>query len=192
MKDEKQIITSSFEINKSVRLEDGEVEVLVSNSGLDRHGEQILVEGIDLKAIKQNPVVLWGHDYASLPIGKINKIWKSAGNLMARIKLATEVYDFANMVYKLIQEGVINAVSIGGIVKEWNEDFSIIKKMEMIELSVVPVGAHPDALVTAKALNISEEQVKKSFEEFMMKSVTSKEQKTVESEPKKITYRITI
>ncbi len=41
-------------VNKA--LEYGEIEVLVSNSGLDRHGERIILEGITISEIKKNPV----------------------------------------------------------------------------------------------------------------------------------------
>jgi HK97 family phage prohead protease len=187
MKENNQRVTSEFTIQKGVKLEYGEVEVVVSNSGTDRHGESIIMEGIDTKQISKNPVVLWGHDYSSLPIGKITKLWKSNGNLMARIKLANELYDFADKVYKMIKEGIINAVSIGGIVKEWNDDYTIIKKMEMVELSVVPVGAHPDALVTAKSLGIEENEMKQSYKEFLTKSLNDKEV----SEPVKRVIRFT-
>lgn len=152
-------------VNKG--LEYGEVEVLVSNSGLDRHGERILLEGIDVSQIKKNPVLLWSHQYSDLPIGRIVKIWKSGGNLYARLKFDTDIYEFAETVYKMILRGTINAVSIGGIVKEFGEDMTIIKKMEMIELSVVPVGAHPDALVTNKSYS-------GQFEKFLFEGLKKK------------------
>lgn len=155
-------------------LEYGEVEVIVSNSGTDRHGERILAEGIDLSQIKRNPVLLWGHDYMGLPIGQIKRIWKSAGNVMAKIKLDYDIYDFADKVYKMIQRGTINAVSIGGIIKEMGDDGLTIKKLEMVELSVVPVGAHPDALVTAKALGVNKDEVEKSYQQFLQKSLSDK------------------
>lgn len=167
--------TADIEVMETKGLGHGEIEVLVSNSGLDRHGERIMVDGIDIKQVKKNPVVLWGHDYTSLPIGKITKIWKDAGNLMAKIKLATDTYEFANTVYNMIIEGFVNAVSIGGIVKEWNpEDFSIINKLEMLELSIVPIGAHPDALVTSKALGLDPDMFKKQYEDFLKGELVDK------------------
>lgn len=163
--------TASFEYVEKA-LDYGEVEVIVSNSGMDRHGEVIKVDGIDLNQIKRNPVVLWAHDYSSLPIGKITKIWKKDGNLMARFKLATNLYEFADTVYKMIKDGILNAVSIGGLVKQWADDGMTIDKLEMIELSVVPVGAHRDALVTSKSFqgkNITQE-----YESFLVKALQAK------------------
>lgn len=136
-------------------LEFGEVEVVVSNDAIDRHGESISVRGIDTNEVMKNPVLLWGHDYSSVPIGKIKKLWKRAGNLMARVAFDYDIDEFANKIYQKVLRGSINAVSIGGIVDKWSEDFTVIEKMEMVELSFVPVGAHRDALVTAKQLDES-------------------------------------
>lgn len=170
--DERIDYTATFKTVEKAALEYGEVEVVVSNSGVDRHGESINVDGIDLSQIKRNPVVLWAHDYSSLPIGKITKIWKTGGNLMARFKLATNLYDFADTVYKMIKEGVISAVSIGGIVRQWNPDGMSIDKLEMVELSVVPVGAHRDALVSSKSF--SRDTIARQYESFLVKALSAK------------------
>lgn len=150
-------------------LDYGEVEVLVSNSAIDRHGESIKVEGIKTNEVMKNPVVLWGHDYASLPIGQILKIWKSGGNLMARIRFDYDIYEFARTVYEMVKRGTINAVSIGGMVKQWNADYTVVEEMEMLELSVVPVGAHPQALVMRRSLE--DEEVAKQYNEFILKNI---------------------
>lgn len=146
----------------------GEFETIVSNSAEDRYYEKILVEGIDLKQIKRNPTVLWGHDYRGLPIGKIAKIWVEAdGNLMARIKLSVEKYEFAKQVYDLILDGAINAVSLGGQVKKWNDDYTVIEQLELYEVSVVPVGAHRDALITERSVGKEKAAaLRKSFADF--------------------------
>lgn len=169
-----EYVGKDIEVNKALGY--GEVEVVVSNSATDRHGESITMEGIDLSQIRKNPVVLWGHQYDQLPIGRIIKLWKSAGNLMARIKLDYDIYDFAKTVYEMILRGTLNAVSIGGYVKEFAKsngetDYNTIAKMEMIELSVVPVGAHPDALVTSKGVELNEEDVAKQYAEFQEKVI---------------------
>jgi HK97 family phage prohead protease len=160
----------------------GEIEVIVSNSGTDRYGETITMEGIDVSEVRRNPVVLWAHDYTGLPIGKITKLWRSNGNLLARIKLDYDIYDFADMVYKMILRGTINAVSIGGMIKEFAKaddgatDYSKIAKLEMVELSVVPVGAHPDALVVSKSLGVDQKEFQEKFDQFLYKSLVDKYQ----------------
>lgn len=150
-------LTAPFTMKALADLQPGQVEVVVSNQAVDRQGESIKMSGIDTTQIMRNPVVLWAHDYSSLPIGKIDKLWKQSGNLMARITFMVDIVPFAKTVYDLIMAGALNAVSIGGIVKEYGvkagvTDYTKIAALEMVELSVVPVGAHPDALVTSKSL----------------------------------------
>lgn len=170
-------VTKVVAVEKSTgkKLGYGEFETVVSNSNEDRHLESILVDGIDLKQIKKNPTVLWGHDYSGLPIGKIVKIWKENGNLMARVKLAVEKYDFAKQVYELILDGVINAVSLGGMVRQWNDEYTVAEKLELFELSVVPVGAHRDALITAKSIGEDKaDRLAKSFAVFEEQAIVEK------------------
>ena len=169
-------------------LEYGEVIVVVSNSGTDRYGDSIIAEGIELTQIRRNPVVLWAHQYSSLPIGQIKELWLEDGNLMAKIKLEYDVYDFADTVYKMILRGTIRAVSIGGLIIEFGEtedgktDYYKIEKLEMVELSVVPVGAHPDALVTSKSIGIDRNAIEKQFNDFVRKSMVDKFKNVSENE----------
>jgi HK97 family phage prohead protease len=161
----------------SKQLPYGEVEVIVSSSALDRHGENIEVQGINTKEYMSNPVVLWAHNYENLPLGKVLKTWKSDGKLMARIAFATDIVPFAKTVYDLIKAGVINAVSIGGLVKEYAQekgqtDYTKIAKLDMVELSVVPVGANPEALVTSKALEANIE-LGDSYKDFISQSMVA-------------------
>lgn len=172
--DQRIDLTAPFTIKAAKNMPYGQIEVVVSNSGVDRHGESIQMSGIDTKQIMRNPVVLWAHDYESLPIGKIEKLWKSGDNLMAKVQFMTDIVPFAETVYKLILAGALNAVSIGGMVKQYGvegnkTDYAKIDKLEMVELSVVPVGAHPDALVTSKTLEktkVSEEELNERYAEF--------------------------
>lgn len=177
--DQRIDLTAPFTVKTSKNMPYGRVQTVVSNSAVDRHGESIEVTGIDLKQILRNPIVLWAHDYQGLPIGRIVRLWKSQGNLNAEIEFMVDIVPFAETVYKLIVAGALNAVSIGGIVKEYGvkngvTDYSNIAQLEMVELSVVPVGAHPDALVTSKALenvNLSKEIFDTQYADFV-KSAT--------------------
>lgn len=139
-------------IEKATKLQEGEVEFIVSTNDLDAHGERISVDGIDLKDFKKNPVVLWGHDGFNLPIAKATKVWKEGGKLMARAKFYLKD-EFANKVYGYIVDGYLNAVSIGGMVEEWGEDGITIKRLNMKEFSVVSIPANQNALVANKSMD---------------------------------------
>lgn len=153
---------------KQKGLEYGQFEAIVSNSGRDRHGEVIRAEGIDLKAMKKNGPLMWAHNYDQLPLGRVVKVWKSQGQVMAKAEIDWDIHEFAHTVYKQILRGTLRAVSIGGIVKEFDEkDFSVIKELEMVELSVVPIGAHPDALISAKDLGMKKSELRKQYQRFI-------------------------
>ncbi len=49
-------------------------EFTASNEEIDRDGEIIEAKGWDLKNFKKNPVIIYAHDYRTLPIGKATHI----------------------------------------------------------------------------------------------------------------------
>lgn len=164
---------------KELDADNGILEAVVTTSGEDRHREQILTDGIDTKNyIEKNPVVLYGHDYWGFPIGKTLKIKQTKNKMTARFQLALEEYPFAQTVYNLVKGGYLNAVSIGGIVKEWSEDYRTILQMEMLEFSIVSIPANPDAMITARSFNEvagkSMDEVRKEFEQFSRASLLDK------------------
>lgn len=146
-------------IEKADKLSDGEVEFVVSTGALDAHGERISIEGIDTKNYLKNPVVLWSHEAWNLPIANTTKLWVQGkgkrAKLMARAKFFTE-YEFPAKVYEYITKGYIKAVSIGGRVTEWSENWDVIEQLDMREFSVVSIPANPEALVSSKSLDTKE------------------------------------
>jgi HK97 family phage prohead protease len=128
----------------------GILEATITTSDVDRYNENIVTAGIDTKNYLDNPVVLYGHDYYNFPVGKTLKLTTMKNKIKAQFQLAIEEYDFASTLYKLVQNGYINAVSIGGRVLEWSEDYKSILKMEMVEFSIVAIPANPGALITAR------------------------------------------
>ena len=156
--------------NSTVKeLGEGLFEAVVTTSAPDRHGENIATEGIETENYMLNPVVLYGHDYSGLPIGKAISLKTYKNKLTARFQLATDILPFADTVGQMIKAGYLNAVSIGGRVLDWSEDYRTILKMEMVEFSVVPVPANSQAIITGrsfeKAIGKSAEQIKEEFED---------------------------
>lgn len=139
-------------------LGDGEVETVVASDALDRHGEKISIDGLDTRKYMKNPVVQWAHDYDKPPIGKATKVWKDGGKLMARMKFAIAENPFAKVIYDLVKNNFLNAVSIGFIPLEM--DGNMYTKSEMVEFSVVPVPANSEALISARKLGIDTDLLK--------------------------------
>lgn len=123
----------------------GAFKIIISTEDADRHGETIMIDGWDLSFFESNPVVLWAHDYGSLPIGMATKVYKDGKNLIAEGVFApAEANPLAQQVRKLYELGMMNATSIGAIVLEQNGP--VISKAELLEFSFVPVPANPYAL----------------------------------------------
>lgn len=167
-------VAGLIEPGKTKDLGNGVVEVIVSTGSVDRHMEKIEVAGVDLKAFKKNPIVLYGHDYASLPIGKATSIKKVNDQIVAKVQFATEEYAFAKTVYDLIKGGYINDVSIGGIVQQWNQDYTVIEKMEMVEFSVVNIGANRDAKIIQRSLGKTSKQIRDEYADFAAKQLSER------------------
>lgn len=155
-------------------LGNGVFEAVITTSTIDRGGESIDTAGIDTTNYMNNPVVLYGHDYEGLPIGKAVKLSQFKNKIKAQFQLAVEEYPFAATVAALIKGGYLNATSIGGIVKQWSEDYKTIKEMEMVEFSVVPVPANQEALMTSRSLKSltgkSAETVRQEYQDFVAKA----------------------
>ena len=173
---EKVYIKGLFEAEETKDLGDGVLEATINTGQVDRQGEQIEIAGVDIKSYKDNSVVLYGHDYYSLPIGKAISTRKTDGKIISKFKLAVEEYDFAATVYKMIKGGYLNAVSIGVVVKEWSQDFTKILQSEMVEFSVVPVPADRGALIT-RSLGKTEEEFRNEYKDFVVKNLAEKSSK---------------
>ena len=156
-------IKSHGYIEKASKLGEGEVEVVVTTADWDSHDERILPEGVDYKQyLKGNNVILWAHDGFNLPIGNTTKMWLEGKKLMARAKfyLADE---FPAKVYQYVLDGVVKAVSIGGMVDEWDEDGRTINRLTMKEFSFVSVPANDKALVVSKSQQVELDGLAKAY-----------------------------
>ena len=127
-----------------------------SDETLDRDGEIIHVRGWDLKEYQKNPVILWAHNHSIPAIGKSTSTYKRNGKLSFRVKFASEgIHQLADMVKALIDDDIIKACSVGYMAKERNyesEDQGVrveTFKAELYELSIVNVGANPNALLNS-------------------------------------------
>lgn len=175
---EKVKLTLAFDSASTKDLGDGVLEAVITTSSVDRHRENIITTGIDTKNYMDNPVVLYGHDYEGLPIGKTLKLTEMKNKIKARFQLAVDIFPFAKTVYDMITNGYINAVSIGGVVRQWSDDYMTIEEMEMVEFSVVPIPANPEALITSRSLELATgktiDVIKQEFEDFSRKILLDK------------------
>jgi len=136
-----------------------DIGFVISTASIDREGDIIVPDGWDLENYKQNPVVLWAHDYHTPPIGKAIDVSVKDGVLVATDRFTPEdINPFGAMIYRMVKGGFLKATSVGFKPVEWtyNEDHRgyDFARSELLEHSVVPVPANPEALVMASAAGI--------------------------------------
>ena len=164
---------------------DGKMVAIASDETVDRHGDSLPVDSWDLKSFKKNPVLQFAHDYSTPPVGIAKNIKVENGKLM----FEPEFHEFTQLardVKKLFQEGIMRAFSVG-FIPHFDEKGKTEKekvRLELLEISAVPVPANPTALITEKSIKqdvsdgINEqitEWLEKSFDdtddtEYKMKS----------------------
>ena len=139
--------------------DDRRFKVIASTGSVDRHGDVVVPEGMVSDNFMKNPVVLFGHDYRSLPIGLVDKLYVKEGKVIAEGKFAPEdANPEAEKVKKLYDGGFLRAVSIGFMPLKWEsyEDddgyHRKYTKWELLELSFVPVPANSEALDIMKEM----------------------------------------
>ena len=145
---------------KEVEGEDQVLHFVLSTQAVDRDQDTIAVDGWKLDNYKKNPVVLFGHDYKSLPVAQSLAIWTEDGALHSLAKFPSkELYPFGNTVYQFYKNKLLRAVSVGFKPVKW--EYSTARKggidfleQELLEYSCVPVPSNPEALARAKALDI--------------------------------------
>ena len=134
------------------------IPFILSNENLDREGDSISSKGWDLSDYKSNPVVLWAHDHGGLPVAKAEgTMIDSDGQLKANDEFASaDLYPFADTVYRMLQGGFLSACSVGFQPSEWDMSDTGVNfmKQSLLEHSVCPVPAHPQALVIARSKGI--------------------------------------
>jgi len=169
--------TFNSEIKQIGQEEDRILRFITSTESEDRDGDIIEIDGWKLDNYMKNPVILFGHDYGSLPVGKSVNIQKDSVNkkLIQDIKFPTkDEYEFADTVYRLVKSGYLPATSVGfiGLESEPRLDEKgnylgkIYKKQELLETSIVPVPSNPTALMEARSKGIINEKELKMLEEI--------------------------
>lgn len=144
--------------------DDRTVTAVISTIAIDRDKEILLPKGAILDNFLKNPVVQFAHNYSDNPVGKALWVTKGRKTIKAKVKFPTaEESPKADEIYKLFKGGFLNAFSVGFMpikghsptpdeIKkkpEWAEARYVFDEWELLEFSVVPVPANPEALATA-------------------------------------------
>jgi len=135
---------------------------ILSTAAVDRHGDTVSQAGWKLDNYRKNPVVLFGHDQNSPPVGRAPVVVVEGDKLIAKGVEFTpkDLSPFGFMIGEMYRKGFMNAVSVGFLPAKFKEndergglamDF---EEQELLEFSAVPVPANPEALQGAKSAGI--------------------------------------
>lgn len=123
----------------------------ITTEAVDRDKEIVSPTGINVTNYLKNPIVLWGHQYSELPIGRAISIKNDGKGLIADFEFAK--HEFAQKVKLYLEDGFPLGCSIGFIPQEHEElDYEkdganiIYTKVELLEFSLCGVPSNPEAL----------------------------------------------
>jgi HK97 family phage prohead protease len=147
-------ITVSKEPDPDTGMHD--LKFVISTSAIDRDDDVIDVNGWDLKNYKKNPVVLFGHDYRSLPVARATQVGVEDDKLVAVDRFTPkDMNPFGYMVYELVRGKFLRATSVGFKPRQYvfNDDHKgyDFSEQELLEHSLVPVPSNPESLQSASA-----------------------------------------
>jgi HK97 family phage prohead protease len=158
----KDILRLSYGFEVRALVEDTRsVDVIASTAAIDGYGE-IVAQDWDLKRFLANPVVLYGHNAWDMPIGYATDVRVDDGKLRATLNFVDEkASPTAERVWQGIRQGSLRAVSVGfraGQVTSRSvgeREVLVLTGNELLEISVVPLPANPEAVMVAeKSINI--------------------------------------
>lgn len=144
----------------------GFVAVITAET-LDRDGEVLIPQGMNSVEFEKNPTLFWNHDYAQ-PVGRCNGLKRKESTIVGDFTLAQrpDGYGgefFPEVAAALVGQGIVNAVSVGyvpedgGVRRATEIDrkkygdrvHTVYSRWKLLEVSLAPLQANPDALITA-------------------------------------------
>ena len=134
------------------------VQFVISTGSVDRDNDTVNPAGWRLENYRRSPVVLFAHDYRALPVARASEIGVVGGQLCAVAEFVpAAIYPFAKQVLDMLRAGFLNAVSVGFRPLKYVQNaqrggFDFIEQ-ELLEFSVVPVPANPEALVVGRGVD---------------------------------------
>jgi len=151
--------------------DDGSVRYRLTSKKVDRHGEVVISDGVNLDNYKENPIVLFGHGWSSeqgnVPIGKIkpDSFKVTSTYVDADVIFDEEGKDpFAEMIGDKVRNGFLNAGSIGfrptvlGNEPVMPKQTGVtILEWELFEFSIVPIPSNTDSLAKREFAEFKQE-----------------------------------
>jgi len=170
--------------------DDDTVTVQFMTEQVARDGMVLDADGIDTDAFEKNPVVLWSHGTdprrGDEPIGKASNVRRNGDGMLADVTFAGD--EFAQRIQQKVQDGFVNAVSIGWRTEEMDTDGDAptVTRSDMTEFSFVAVPADTDALVQERTAGSNVRQQIAQLEEEIKELKEQRAEATATSPPETV------
>lgn len=133
------------------------VKACLSTASIDTDGDIVEPLGLDASEHRKNPVVLWAHQSTLPPVAKAEDrdgryTVTKASSAVHGVAYFSEHDEFSEKLFRLYDEGILRAWSVGFRPKEFDRRKSgskpglHVKAWQLVEYSAVGIGANPDAL----------------------------------------------
>lgn len=152
----------------SAYLEKAENDVytfVMSEEKVDRDGEVVVLDGLDISEFMKNPQLFYNHESRNYPIGLVKSIRREGNKLIGDIWL-NQITEESKIVKQLIDAGNLKTGSIGFSVSEANyndkDGIYYLTKSELYEFSICNIPSNTGS-VRIKAGAVLNQNNKKSI-----------------------------
>lgn len=153
---------------KAISQSDRTIRFVVSDETIDRDGDILIASGCDFSEFQGNPQFLGFHSYHEFPLGvpkswgidiRKRQVWMNVyfptvDELSTDPATASEKAKLVDFTYNAYKTGLLNAVSVGFMTKDYEptETGRKITKWNLLEVSAVPIPANPNAIAEARGM----------------------------------------
>ena len=156
------------------------MDFVLTDNTVDSYGERIIASGIKLDRFLKNPIMLYMHDYYgwrdNSVIGRWTDVRIEGDALIATAEFAQD--EFSQEIAQKVEQGVLNAVSVGIRVLEATyddmvegQDGATITRSEIFEASIVIIPANENAIAIRG--DMQDKAKNKSYSRYLYDSKTS-------------------
>ena len=138
---------------------------VMSEEKVDRDGEVVVLDGLDINEFLKNPQLFYNHESRNYPIGLVKSIRREGNRLIGDIWL-NQITEESKIVKQLIDAGNLKTGSIGFSVSEANyndkDGIYYLTKSELYEFSICNIPSNTGS-VRIKAGAVLNQNNKKSI-----------------------------
>lgn len=160
---------SQIRTKYSAYLEKAENDIytfVMSQEIVDRDGELVVLDGLDINEFLKNPQLFYNHESRNYPIGLVKSIRRDGDKLIGDVWL-NQITEESKIVKQLIDAGNLKTGSIGFSVSEANydshNDIYYLTKSELYEFSICNIPSNTGS-VRIKAGAVLNQNNKKSID----------------------------